>query len=144
MHNKFDVLKSLCRKHGMRLTPQRLEIFNAVDGTRDHPSAFEVYNRVNKLHPSISLDTVYRTLDTFEQWGLLNKLSFLFEKIRYDADLSDHYHIVCTECGNIWDFKWTEFSSIDVPDELSKWGKLNKKDVLVQGICSECLKKGRK
>jgi Fur family transcriptional regulator, peroxide stress response regulator len=135
------MLKKLCQKHGMRLTPQRLEIFKAVDGTRDHPSAFEVYSRVSKRHPSISLDTVYRTLETLEQWGLLTKLSFLFDKIRYDANLTDHYHAICTECGNIWDFNWPEFTDMNVPAEVGGWGKPTKKDVLIQGICAVCLKK---
>jgi Fur family transcriptional regulator, peroxide stress response regulator len=144
MDSKLDLLKKLCRKHGMRLTPQRLEIFKAVDGTRDHLSAIEVYHQVRLLHPSISLDTVYRTLETFEHWGLLKKLSFLFDKIRYDANLSTHYHIICTECGKIRDFDWSGFDKMDLPAAISNWGKLNKKDVLIQGVCAECLKQSSK
>jgi len=140
MQRKLDLLKKLCVKHGMRLTPQRLEIFKTVDGTQDHPSAYEVYTRVRSTHPSISLDTVYRTLETFEQWGLLKKLSFLFDKIRYDANLNTHYHVICTECGKIRDFDWCEFEKMDIPVEISNWGKLNKKDILIQGVCAGCLK----
>ena len=117
MQTKIELLKKLCRKHGMRLTPQRLEIFKAVDGSREHPSAYEVFSRVSSLHPTITLDTVYRTLETFETWGLLKRLSFLFDKIRYDAELSAHYHTLCTDCGKIWDFNWPEFNKIRITHE---------------------------
>lgn len=144
MSNKLALLKELCRNHGMRLTLQRLEIFKTVSGPLDHPSALEVYSRVRLLHPSISLDTVYRTLETFEQWGLLRKLSYLFDKIRYDANLSIHYHIICTECGNIFDFEWPEFEELENPVDIDNWGRITKKDLLIQGVCAGCLKHSSK
>jgi len=141
MDNHLKLLKKHCRENGMRLTPQRMEIFRAIDGVRDHPSAYEVFTRVRTLHPTISLDTVYRTLEIFEQWGLVAKLQFLSDKIRYDSDLSVHHHMICSKCKKIWDFKWDEFDKIKLPADISRWGKPDKKDVLIQGVCLDCEKK---
>lgn len=138
MSEKLKNLKELCREHDMRLTPQRLEIFRAVDGLKDHPSVLDVFNKVHKLHPTISLDTVYRTLDTFEQWGLIRKLQFFVDKIRYDGDLSPHHHFICKECKTIWDFTWPDFHHLSLPSELKKIGIPENKEVIISGICAQC------
>ena len=128
----------------MRLTPQRLEIFRAFDGAKDHPSAYEIYKRISSRHPTISHDTVYRTLDTFTEWGLIDKVEFLDAKVRFDPNLKPHQHFICTECGGIRDFYWNDFDEIDLPPDVTEWGQPKTRHAQIKGICAECLEKPNK
>ena len=144
MEKQIEVLKKLCRKHGMRLTPQRLEIFRVIDSAKDHPSAYELYQRIRSRHPTISHDTVYRTLDTFTEWGLVDKVEFLGAKIRFDPNIKPHHHYICTECGSIRDFYWNGFDEIDLPPDAVEWGQLKTRHGQIKGVCTECLEKRNK
>ena len=122
----------------MRLTPQRLEIFRAIEDAKDHPSAYEIYRRVRQHHPTISPDTVYRTLDTFDQWGLVDKVEFLDAKIRFDPNIKPHHHFICTECGGIRDFYWNDFDEVDLPPDAMEWGQPKTRHAQIKGVCAEC------
>jgi len=144
MNKHLELLKNLCKEHGMRLTTQRLEIFRVIDGAQDHPSAYEVYKRISSRHPAISPDTVYRTLDTFAEWGLVDKVEFLDAKIRYDPNIKTHHHFICTACGDIRDFYWNDFDSVDLPPDAVEWGQPKTRHAQIKGVCAECLKKRHK
>ena len=85
----------------MKITTQRLGVFLIVERAQDHPSALDVYKRIKSRHPTTSHDTVYRTLDTFAEWGLIDKVEYLDAKIRFDPNVKPHHHFICTECGSI-------------------------------------------
>jgi Fur family peroxide stress response transcriptional regulator len=138
MEKQFNLLKKLCRKHGMRLTPQRLEIFRVINSAKDHPSAFEVYQRVSSRNPAISPDTVYRTLDTFDQCELIDKVEFLDFKIRFDPNINTHHHFICTECGSIRDFDWKNFDEVDLPPNVMEWGQPKTRQAQIKGVCVKC------
>jgi len=144
MEKQVELLKKLCRENGMKLTPQRLEIFRAIDGAKDHPSAYEVYQRVKAHHPTISHDTVYRTLDTFDQWGLVDKVEFLDAKIRFDPNVKPHHHFICTKCGGIRDFIWNDFDEVDLPPDSREWGQPKSRHAQIKGVCARCLGKRKK
>ena len=78
--------ESLCRAAGMKVTPQRVAIFRALASTRTHPSAEAVCERVRRGMPSVSLDTVYRTLATLAEQGLILKLLQSDGTARFDGD----------------------------------------------------------
>lgn len=80
----------------MRCTKQREELYVALATTRTHPTAEELLNAVRQTEPGLSLATVYNTLDAFEQCGLVRKLPAADGKgpCRFDADLSDHIHVL--------------------------------------------------
>jgi Fur family peroxide stress response transcriptional regulator len=138
MKKQVKLLKKLCREHGMRLTPQRLEIFRVINDAKDHPSAFEVYQRVRSRNPAISPDTVYRTLDIFDQWELVDKAAFLDHKVRFDPNVNPHHHFICIECGGIWDFCWKNFDEGDLPPDVKAWGQPKTRHALIKGVCTEC------
>ncbi len=132
-----------CRRAGIRLTHQRLELFREIAGDTGHPSAEDVYRRIRSKLPTISLDTVYRTLSTFEHHGIISKVQVLDERARFDPDPFPHNHLVCVKCKGIADFSWPAFEKIQPPPETGKWGRITDKHAELRGVCKKCLKQSR-
>jgi Fur family peroxide stress response transcriptional regulator len=128
-----------CRREGLKLTHQRLEIFRELASTDEHPSADVVYKRVQARIPTISLDTVYRTLCTLENHGLIARVHAFDDRARFDADLSPHQHLACTECKRVEDIQWEGFEDIKPPPKAKEWGNIKSRHVVLRGICRECL-----
>ena len=128
----------VCRKSGAKLTHQRLEIFHEVAQTADHPDAETVFQGVRRRMPTLSLDTVYRTLWWLKELGLIKTLGPPRERARFDANLSRHHHFVCTQCGLTRDFFSDEFDSLELPDSLRYIGHAEKTQVEVKGLCHKC------
>jgi len=125
----------------LKLTHQRFEIFNTLMSMNGHPSAEDVLAVVKPKIPSVSLDTVYRTLALFERHGVTAKVQYVDDKTRYDSETRRHCHLVCTRCRRIEDFFWPEIEQLQVPDETARWGKIKNKYVELRGICQDCLAK---
>ena len=136
-----DVQKCL-KRAGLKLTPQRLEILNILMSDVDHPAAEEIYERIKLKMPTISFDTVYRTLALFERYGVVSRVHYLDDKSRYDPNTTHHYHFVCTKCKAIKDFYWSELDELTVPAEVQQWGQINDRYLEIRGICQDCIKKG--
>jgi len=131
-------LREICRSQGLRLTHQRLEVFRELLSTPGHPSAEDVCQRVRRRLPSISLDTVYRTIYTFERCGVVKRLSALDERIRFDSNLEPHHHLVCVRCRQIEDFYWPDFAAMEKPEEVEMWGEIHTEHVELRGLCKNC------
>ena len=136
----LNKLKTLARQEGIKLTPQRLGIFEEIMASSDHPSAEEVYRRVRLRLPAVSLDTVYRALDTFEQMGLIARVEVLDDRIRFDPVVSSHPHLVCTRCKGIKDFSWPAVAGLEPPEGVKRWGLAIGIHVELWGICRRCLR----
>lgn len=141
---KFKAFEGRCRKAGLKLTPQRLEIYRQLVSTDDHPSTDDVLNRVQVRMPTISPDTVYRTLLTFEHFGLVARVHVFDDRARFDANVSPHQHLACARCKRIQDFHWEAFEKMKLPAKTKQWGNIISKDVVLRGICKKCLKMDRK
>ncbi|HHV62715.1 MAG TPA: transcriptional repressor [Firmicutes bacterium] len=98
----MDTAKIL-REHGLRVTPQRIAIYEALAGTKEHPSVEALYDRLRPRHPGLSLNTIYKTLQAFASAGLVRKLATHEDMHRYDANPEPHTHMVCIECGRVDD-----------------------------------------
>lgn len=127
-----------CRNSGAKLTHQRIEIFREVAQTGDHPDAETVFQGVRKRMPTVSIDTVYRTLWWLKDLGLITTLGSQRERARFDANLSRHHHFVCTQCGRIHDFVSDEFDRLKLPDSILSIGHAEKTRVEVKGLCHKC------
>jgi Fur family peroxide stress response transcriptional regulator len=92
-----------CRAAGLAVTPQRLAIFRRLVATDRHPSAEELHAAVRREMPTLSLATVYKTLDTLATIGAVRPVSRLGARGRWDANLQPHHHLVCTACGTVSD-----------------------------------------
>jgi len=110
--------EQVCRSNGLRITHQRSEIFHELAKYPDHPTAENVFNRVRKRLKTISLDTVYRTILTFEKNGLLKRVQILDNAARFDMNLNVHHHLVCTRCKRVEDFYWPGFDQMRLPTTI--------------------------
>lgn len=139
MENTLTYFKERCKSAGLKVTHQRLEIFCGMMYMKTHPSAEEVYQEIKPILPALSLDTVYRTLATFEEHGIIRRVHTLDGKGRFDANLEPHHHLVCEKCKSIRDFYHPAFDTIPLPEEASGWGEIGTQQVKVIGICNPCL-----
>lgn len=99
-------LRDLLERRGLKVTPQRLEILDYLQQTKAHPTADEVYTIVENRLPSISKATVYNTLNTLAEAGVIKTVSSEPGVTRYDANLEPHHHFVDTNTGAISDIPW--------------------------------------
>jgi Fur family transcriptional regulator, peroxide stress response regulator len=138
---RLDEFKAAARNAGIKVTHQRLEIFKAITASPDHPGADEIYRKIRRSLPTISLDTVYRTLWLLSELGLLKSLGLRGETIRFDANLHQHHHFTCIRCGLIRDFTNPELDAMSVPPEAKQYGSTLSFQVEIKGVCEDCLKK---
>ncbi len=138
VERRVQVFVRTCRRQGMKVTHQRLEVFRELAASVEHPDAETVYQTVAQRVPSISRDTVYRTLATLETEGLIRKVSPLVERARYDANLDRHHHFMCTVCGLVRDFYSEDLDDLPIPPAVRTLGEIESAQVEVRGICSAC------
>lgn len=139
LRERMDMFQDSCRRQNLRLTPQRLEIFRELARASDHPSAEQLYQRLYDKMPTLSLDTIYRTLATFVQNGLVNRVETVESQARFEAVSTRHHHMICDRCKKIVDFDWDSIDHIALPDEVQSWGRVQSRNVVVYGVCRECL-----
>jgi len=121
MSDTADTIEQKCLSKGVKLTEQRKIIARIISeskteyGESDHPDVDELYNRVSKVDPKISIATVYRTVKLFEEAGILTKHDFKGGKARYEAMIESHHdHLIDIKTGEIIEF---------VDDEIEKLQK---------------------
>ncbi len=119
IQQQMSRFKEDCRNLGVKLTHQRMEIFREVLQTEKHPDAETVYRGVRRRMPTVSLDTVYRTLWWLKDIGLITTLGISRDRTRFDANLTRHHHFVCNQCGKTRDFYSDVFDSRRIPCNLS-------------------------
>ena len=100
-----STIETKCKKKGVKLTDQRKIIAKVMSDSNDHPNVDELYNRVSKIDPKISIATVYRTVKLFEESGILAKHDFKGSKARYEELNEGHHdHLIDIKTGQIIEF----------------------------------------
>lgn len=99
-------LVAFLREHGIQPTPQRLAVAEYVLNTEDHPSADEVWSRVQKRCPTLSRATVYNTLNLFAQKGLLRLQNIRETAAVFDPNTTPHHHFIDEDTGKVYDVPW--------------------------------------
>lgn len=138
LDKKLEGFQEKCRQQGLRVTPQRLEIYKALVSMDTHPTAEEVYVKVREHLGNISFDTVNRTLMTLADMGAAFVVEGTGQPRRFDGGLEDHQHFRCVRCGKIVDFHHAAFDHIDTPPELDPDCRVLRKTVYFEGLCSSC------
>jgi Fur family peroxide stress response transcriptional regulator len=141
IQSRMDCFTKALRDSGIKLTHQRIEIFREVARTGDHPDAETIFKRVRKRVPTVSLDTVYRTLWMLNDMGLITTLGPQTGRVRFDANASPHHHFICTKCGKVGDFYSKKFDDLEVPEQVSRMGDVATTHVQFRGRCSRCQEK---
>ena len=123
---------------GLKVTGPRIAILDAVERNCHHPSAEEIYQDLVESHPSLSLSTVYGTLNAFARAGLVRKLSEVDGRLRVDGTKTPHDHAICRTCGAIFDVDPDPTIIPTPPAELP--GGLAVLDVRIEYdvVCARC------
>lgn len=132
-----DQLTEEFRANGLKVTPQRQSIFRALSGSSLHPTAEAVYALVSAEMPTISLRTVYQTLNDLASMGELSSLDIGSGSTRFDPNLEPHHHLVCTSCGRIDDVD-TTFPGVDLPAASAAGFQITATEIVFRGRCADC------
>ncbi|HHY34822.1 MAG TPA: transcriptional repressor [Firmicutes bacterium] len=100
----MDTIVKKLRDAGLKVTPQRLAIYKMLLSTKGHPTADEICRTVKESIPGLSFNTVYKTLLSLEEKGLVQRLDVGQDCDRFDANTRSHVHLVCLNCGKVSDF----------------------------------------
>jgi Fur family peroxide stress response transcriptional regulator len=139
---KMDAFRARCHEAGLKVTPQRLAVYQVLLETDQHPSAEMVFQSVRRIHPNVSLDTVNRTLLTLSEIGAAFIVEGSGDAKRFDANLGNHQHFKCVKCKKIMDFHHEPFDRIAVPQSLLDGFTVLRTTVYSEGVCSQCHHKG--
>jgi Fur family peroxide stress response transcriptional regulator len=136
-----DEVREMFRAKKVPLTHQRLAVYEELSGRIDHPSAESLYETLKKQYPSLSLATVYKTLQTLHEMDMVARIDSPTAQARYDARMETHHHAVCSECGKIEDVFDSRLDAL--PSPKTAGFRVASYSVHFQGLCAKCAKSGR-
>ena len=125
----------------LKHSKQREMIMSFLLSRKDHPTADVVYMNMRQQIPNISLGTVYRNLTLLSDIGDIQRLRLGDGIDHFDADTSQHYHFICTDCGSVIDLEMENIDSIQEIAQNGFHGKINGHMTYFYGICETCLQK---
>ena len=129
---------SLLRDKGFKVTPQRLAIYNYLSSTKAHPNAEMIFNELQPVYPTMSLATVYKTMEILREIGLVQILNVGEDSFRYDAVVEEHAHIRCMKCNRVDDL-----IGLDTEDFMREASSRTDYQISGQqfyffGVCPQC------
>lgn len=139
--NKSESFIDICKKNNLKVTPQRMTIYNILQKNKKHPSADSIYQEVKKQFPSISYDTVNRTLMTFSDLDIINIVEAHGASRRFDPGTENHHHFHCSKCNAIIDFYCKDFDRLKIPENIQKKFTIQNKRIVLKGLCNKCKNK---
>ncbi|MGE0878640.1 MAG: Fur family transcriptional regulator [Acidimicrobiia bacterium] len=125
------------RQRGLKVTPQRQCIFRILNGNSSHPSAEAVYEAAVAEMPTISLRTVYQTLNDLADMGEIQALDLGTGSARFDPMTEGHSHTVCIRCGAVRDVL-VDVASVQLPHRVAREFSLRATEVVFRGVCNQC------
>lgn len=133
-----SVIINALRKGGYKATSQRIAICHLVLLSREHPSAQRIYREMKRLHPTVSMATVYKTLRVLRELHMVQELAFPQGETRFDPNASPHVNVVCLQCGNVSDINDQTIRSV-VRRAASRINfTVTAQRFDVYGICEKC------
>ena len=142
--DKFHEFIQICQRHRLKITPQRVAIYQHLLGLDTHPTADAVYQIVKKEYPNISFDTVNRTLLTFAEIGVVDIVEIFSGAKRFDTDVTAHHHLHCLQCGKVCDFHSAIYDNLTIPQGILKQFRVVNKRVVLKGFCRTCQNENHK
>ena len=136
----MDIAQKL-RSEGFKVTPQRIAIYNVLYGQNDHPTAEMIYQNLRKEYPTMSLATVYKTMEIFERIGLVKVLDMGDDCSRYDWDTHNHPHLRCTQCNRVEALDGIDVEKIQADVERLSEYRVTGQQLAFEGICPDCLRR---
>ena len=136
-----QIITGILREKGLKVTPQRLAVYNVLYNTTEHPSAEMIFQKLQPDYPTMSLATVYKTIEVLKEIGLVQALNVGEDSFRYDANVENHPHVKCVVCHRVDDI-----FDIDADGFVEKIAdktdyKLTGKQFYFYGVCPNCQRK---
>jgi len=137
----LDKYVKILKENNLKITPQRIKILKYLDSHRTHPTADEIYKKKKKSIPSLSKTTVYNSLDTLKDHGLIQTLSICGSEHRYDFKHGMHHHFYCKKCGEIIDI---DIKCPNIKKIIDQGYRIDEVHGYFKGICKKCMEKENK
>ena len=138
--------KEKLKEKGCKLTLQRRSVLDVlIEHGSEHLSTEEIYGEVKKKYPEIGLATVYRTVQLFEEMGIVDRLNFDDGCSRFELASEDsvhhHHHLICEKCNRVYEVEDDLLSEIEAEIERVYQFKIHDHNVMFYGVCKECTDK---
>ncbi|GAB4074399.1 peroxide-responsive transcriptional repressor PerR [Barrientosiimonas marina] len=134
LQKAIDTLKD----SGVRITPQRHAVLEYLVDSEIHPTADDIYKALEGKFPNMSVATVYNNLRVLRQIVLVRELTYGDSSSRFDYKSSEHYHIICEECGKIEDFHYPVLDEVESLAEQVTGFKVSHHRMEIYGMCQAC------
>jgi Fur family peroxide stress response transcriptional regulator len=134
----MDEIRRRFRERGLKVTPQRAAIYQALAETTAHPAADDLYRQVRALHPMISPNTVYYTLGTLKTAGLVHEVNYWHDRTRFDANMAPHHHLICLGCRKIEDLSDDGLNRLALSKQRNGGFEVIGHRVEFHGFCAGC------
>lgn len=138
MSTRINIALEKLKTTGVRMTPQRHAILEFLVDVKTHPTVDEIYKALESRFPSMSVATIYNNLKVFLEAGLIRELTYGDGASRFDADMSEHYHAICKQCGKIEDFEYGPIDEAEVQAAAQTGYEVQGHRMEVYGLCPNC------
>jgi len=139
-----DQLRRHFQDRGLKFTSQRYAIYRALAGSTEHPSVEDLYSTVKAAYPTLSMNTVYNTLESLKEVGIASEISLWHDKARFDANQTAHHHLVCLRCKKIEDLYDDTLDRLALSPKAKHRYRITGHRVEFHGYCSDCKPKSTK
>ena len=139
--NTAEAVRRRFREKGLKVTPQRYAIYEMMIHTDSHPTVEEIYQAVQPTFPMLSLNTVYYTVDSLREAGLIADVPVQDRAARFDANMERHHHLVCLGCHKIEDLYDHALDQLKISARKTNGYLLESHRVEFRGYCSKCRKR---
>ena len=130
--------REICQENGIAVTHQRQVLYEVMKSMHGHPSPEEVYAKVRKKIPAISLATVYKNIHLFVESGVFREVSMHHGSVRVEMNGEAHHHMVCSKCKAITDIGEEELGLVAKRNKLPGGFLVERYAVDVIGVCAKC------
>lgn len=130
----LDTLK----QEGIRITPQRHAVLEFLLESKTHPTADDIYKALEPKFPNMSVATVYNNLRVLRKAGLVRELTYGDDSSRFDCNMTEHYHIMCEDCGKIVDFHYPSLDEVESLAEKVTGFDVSHHRMELYGKCDAC------
>lgn len=134
----LTTFESNCRDLGLPFTLQRRAIAEVVLDALDHPTADDIHDRLGDGFKSISRATVFRTLETFANYGLIQRVAHPGSAARFDGRVDRHHHLICENCSKMVDLNDSSLDDLPIKIKSRQGFRISDFSVQLRGICSDC------
>lgn len=134
----MEQLAEILKTKKLKVTPQRLAIYKVLYETTAHPTAEDIYTALRQTHPTMSLATVYKTLDALKKADLATELNIGDDSSRYDATIKSHPHMICLSCGKVLDLHTQSLKAFKENVQKETDFDIVSEKVYFYGTCADC------